>query len=103
VATQKWVGYLAFGPGPVSREEEHMATGNFTYRSADDSNTNSFQNPQNNVCLFFEFPASYVDNNTNTTARVYAGQTCNSSSRDVSARKDLDVGADSLNSVQFVP
>ncbi|MGK5543212.1 hypothetical protein ACSNOH_00425 [Streptomyces sp. URMC 127] len=79
------------------------ASGSFTYRNTSGL-VGNFVDPPNNTCFFFEFAASRVENNTNTRAKVYNSTVCGSGVvRDVPAHGTLDVGSDSLNSVQFVP
>ncbi|MEV4926606.1 hypothetical protein [Streptomyces roseoverticillatus] len=81
----------------------HGAAGSFTYRSTGGT-VGNFVDPSNNTCFFFEFPASRAENNTNTRAKVYNSAFCGGGVvRDVPAHGTVDVGGDSLNSVQFVP
>ncbi|MFF4219167.1 hypothetical protein [Streptomyces nondiastaticus] len=81
----------------------HGASGSFTYRSTGGL-VGNFVDPPNNTCFFFEFPASRAENNTNTQAKVYDSTVCGSGAvRNVPPHGVVDVGSDSLNSVQFVP
>ncbi|MFE3181809.1 hypothetical protein ACFXKR_13165 [Streptomyces violascens] len=87
----------------LSTSSAQAAAGSFTYRSTGGL-VGNFTDPPNNTCFFFEFDASRIENNTDTRAKVYNSTVCGSGVvRDVPAHGNLDVGGDSLNSVQFVP